>query len=257
VTPQLTARFLGYLDGASENVEGAELNELVSNVQLLVALAPEQVFERLELSENRRMRRILLEALATGGPSVMPLARRRLESHQWFVVRNAIAILPRLGGRAAELAIVSRHPNDKVRLEVIRALRAMPIDEATSDIIAAYIVDPSPEIRRYSLPMLRGEILSQTAIARLERIANDEKEEEELRRRVINALGRSPQDAAAQVLFTTLQPKGLLDIGSVRESAAVALRHSPAPRARPLFEEGLRSSERRVRKACEKALAGG
>jgi HEAT repeat protein len=200
------------------------------------------------------MRRILLEALSQGGPSILPLARKRLESQQWFVVRNAVALLPRLGGAPRDLLIVSRHPHDKVRLEVVRALRGMAPDEATGEIIAAYITDPLSDVRRYSLPMLRGEHLSHAAVFMLDKIANDEDQHEELRRRVIIALGHSRHDAAAKALFDMLQPRGLIDTSMMREAAAVALRGSPAPRGKLYFDEGLRSSERRVRKACEKAL---
>jgi hypothetical protein len=105
--------------------------------------------------------------------------------------------------------------------------------------------------------MLRGDLLTAEAIARLERIALGEEYAEELRRKVVDALGRSPLDAAATALFTLLQPRGLLEGGSLRDFVAVALRQSPAPLGPGYFAEGLKSPAWRVRKACERAAGGG
>src|SRR5207244_373202 len=102
-TPDVVTRLVADLDRASPNVEGPEHEELVGTIKLLVALSPEPVFERLDLSENRKMRRILLEALSTGGQALLPQARTRLQSPHWFVVRNAIVLVPRLGGTPRDL----------------------------------------------------------------------------------------------------------------------------------------------------------
>ncbi len=256
-TPETVARLITDLDASSPNVEGDELDRLVGTVKLLVALAPEPIFERLDLSENRKMRRMLLEALSSGGASLLPHARARLESQQWYIVRNAVVLVPRLGGTPRDLAMVARHPNEKVRLEVARSLRIMQPDEVMQEIVAAYIADPVAEVRSYSMPLLRGEYASQKALLLFEAIAADDKQPEDIRRRVVEALARSANDVAALALFNLLQPKGLLDAGVVRDYAALALRHSRAPRAAAYFSEGLKSSAWRVRKACEKAAGGG
>ncbi|HEY8073188.1 MAG TPA: hypothetical protein VIF62_03745 [Labilithrix sp.] len=255
--PEVVARLITDLDASSPNVEGEELERLVGTVKLLVALAPNPIFERLDLSENRKMRRMLLEALASGGPSLLQSARARLQSQQWYIVRNAVVLVPRLGGVPKDLTAVARHPNEKVRLEVARSLRIMQPDEAMQEIVAQYIVDPVAEVRSYSMPLVRGEYANQKALLLFEAVAADDKQPDEVRKRIVDALARSASDVAALALFNLLQPKGILDTGAVREHAALALRHSRAPRASAYFDEGLRSSAWRVRKACEKAAAGG
>jgi hypothetical protein len=255
-TPEVVARLVTDLDHASPNVEGAELEALIATIKLLCALSPQPVFERLDLSENRKMRRVLLEALSSGGPTLLPFSKARLQSSLWYIVRNAVLLLPRLGGVPKDLLVVSKHPNEKVRLEVARSLRMMQPDEAMQEIVANYLLDPIGEVRAYANPLLRGEFAGQKALLQLEKVADDEQQPEILRKRAIEALARSANDIAALALFNLLQPKGLLELGSVREYAAVGLRNSRAPRAEALFEEGLKSSARRVRKACEKADSG-
>ena len=257
VSPAVAAQLLADVDATSANIEGASLEEVLGTVRLLTALAPEVVFEQLELSESRKMRRVLIEALSMAGPGLLPLVRQKLHSPSWFVVRNALVLLTRLGGVARDLLPVVGHENEKVRLEVLRALRGLPPDGMTMEFVASYLTDPVVEIRQHAVVMLRGELLTAEAVARLERVLLGEEYSEEHRRRVVEALGRCPLDAAATSLFTLLQPRGLLETGSLRDVVAVALKDSPAPLAPGYFAEGLKSSAWRVRKACERAAGAG
>jgi hypothetical protein len=255
VSPMVASQLLADVDATSASIEDASLDDVGQTVRLLTALVPAVVFEQLELSESRKMRRILLEALSSSGPGLLPLVRQKLHAQSWFVVRNALVILPRIGGLARDLLPVASHENEKVRLEVLRVLRALPADGTTMEFVSAFLTDPSPEIRQHASVMLRGELLTPEAIARLERLALGEDYPEDVRKRVVEALGRSPLDAAATALFGILQPRGLLDAGVLRDDAAFALRQSPAPLAPGYFAEGLKSPAWRVRKACERAVA--
>jgi len=250
---------LSDLDAVSSTVEGEQLEELGTTVRLLATLAPASVFERLDVCENRKMRRIMLDALSLGGPALLPLVSPRLGSDRWFVVRNAVLLLGRVGGTAGDLEVAYRHPDFRVRLEVVRALRAMPAEEASMTFIAAYLADPADEVRQHARSLLRGELLGDAAIAELERFVLDDAQPEDLRRGAVDALGRCPRDTAAMALFRVLHPQGLIEsggTGAVRDLAASALRHSPAPGANGYFEQGLASPVRRVRRACERAAGG-
>lgn len=257
MTPEVAEQLLVDLDAASATVEGAALEDVTATVRLVAAIRPEVVLERLEASESRKMRRVVLDALANIGPVLLPHVRSKLGSSSWFVVRNAVVLVPYASGTPADLAQAARHPNEKVRTEVVRALRTMPIDSTAMEIVVGLVGDPIPEIRRAALPMIRGDQLSPAAVARLAELAVDEKIPEELRVRLVGELGRSPLDQAAAALFALLQPRGLIELSSLRDVVAVALYRSPARVAQAYFAEGLKSTAYRVRKACERAAAGG
>jgi len=255
--PDLIARLLGKLDDTGAQLEGAALDEILISMKLLTGLAPEAVLEQLEVTQSRKMRRILLEALAHAGNMILPAVRGKLHSPQWFVARNAVALIPRVGGSARDLVPMLRHPNEKVRAEIARSLRAMPGDDSTMEIAAAYLEDPSAEVRQQARFLLRGDLLTPRSIALLEHYASDERKPEETRRFIVEVLGSSRLDDAAGALFRLLQPRGLIEMGSLRDAVATALRKSPAPAAQYWFNEGLRSPAWRVRKACERAAGLG
>ncbi|MBS2019288.1 MAG: HEAT repeat domain-containing protein [Deltaproteobacteria bacterium] len=257
MTAPVAAQLFADLEATSAGLEGAALEELTHTLRLLVALNPQAALAHLETSESRKVRRILMELLASIGAPLLPLVRVKLESPQWFVVRNAIALLPRLGGSTRDVVRVARHPEERVRIEVIRVLRTLPMDETGMDIIADLLTDKSADVRNHAGVMIRGELLTAHSIPALERVAADESHPEAVRRRCVEALGRSPLDAAATALYALLQPRGLIELGTIRDLAAMMLRSSPAPLARGYFEEGLKSPVWRVRKACERALGGG
>jgi HEAT repeat protein len=257
MTPAVAAQLLADLEATSASLEGPALEELSHTLRLLVALNPQAALEHLEQSESRKIRRLLMEVLASIGPPLLPLVRVKLESQQWFVVRNAIALLPRLGATARDVMRVARHPEERVRIEVVRVLRVMPFDATAMDIIADLLTDKSADVRQHAGVMIRGDLLTTHSIPQLERVAADESHPEPVRRRCVEALGKSPLDAAATALYALLQPRGLIELGTIRDLAAVVLRTSPAPAARAYFDEGLRSPVWRVRKACERAASGG
>ncbi len=254
VSNAVAPEVLADLDGAATEADEATLATIASKVVQFANHAPSAVLDRLDISESRKFRRIMLDALSSSTADLLPFIRPRLRSSKWYVVRNAVLLAGRVGGSGGDLVPIATHPHEQVRREIVRVLRNMR-DEAAMDIVALYLTDSSPEIAAQAPSLLRGELLGPSAIARLETFAGDEQKGEDLRRRVVLALGRSPRDEAAAALFRILQPKGFVDLGSgaIRDLAASTLRHSPAPSARGYFEQGLRSPAWRVRKACERA----
>jgi hypothetical protein len=252
-------RVLRDVDEETHTLEGPALEHELPLLRLMVGLAPAAALDRLDASENRKMRRLLLDALSQGGPALLPLVRARLRSDRWFVVRNAVLLLARVGGTARDLEAVCRHPEDRVRLEVVRSLRAMPAEESTIAVVLRCLDDHTAEVRQNAALLLRGELLSDQTVGELARVAATDARPEDVRIAAIDALGRCPRDAAAHALFELLQPQGLLESGAtsnVRDRAAMGLRASPAGVAAELFARGMASSVRRVRRACERASGG-
>ncbi len=82
------------------------------------------IFDRLVLEESRRMRQLLLTVLQELGDAHLPFLLEQLEHSEWFVMRNVVHLLGRLGKEEAvpsmELGLLHEEP--RVRQETLNAL---------------------------------------------------------------------------------------------------------------------------------------
>ena len=139
-------------------------------------------------------------------------------------------------------------------------MRTMPGEPRASDFLSAMLLDASEEVRATAVAGLAEVVMSAAAAHSIEASILDETQSDELRRRALDALGKSPSDEAASALFRLLEPRGLIErpfSGELRERAAECLHRSRAACAAALFQKGLQSTTWRVRKACEKAMEDG
>lgn len=253
--PELLAeleRALGAPDGVSRDL-AADL------IRLLVGCTPHAVLDHLEHSQNPALRDMLVDALPVAGHGLLPVLRSKLGAQSGASALALLALVPMLGGTAADLAQVSRSRDPQVRHEVARLLRNMPQDEQAMAIVVRYLSDPVLELRQGVKMLLRGDQFTPAIIEAVAALLADPQQlGDDLHRRLLRALGASRHDGAAHLLAAQLQPHGLIEskaAGELRELAAVALHRSPAPAAQRLFREALVSPVGRVRKACERAAS--
>jgi hypothetical protein len=244
------------LDRSVDDLANDELGPIAQVVRTICAHAPRPALDHVEHTTSERMRKLLIAELPAAGARLLPLVRGRLVAEADPAIVDLLGLLVRIGARPDDLSEIARHRDERVRLEVVRVLRALPADERTMDLVVRYLADPVPAVRAAVRMMVRGELLGPTAITAIGRLLADGGQPEEVKNRLVEALGHSHVDAAAHLLFHQLEPHALLEIGgasALRDLAAVALRRCPAPSAARLFAEGLESPQRRVRKACERA----
>jgi hypothetical protein len=102
-------------------------------------------------------RRHIVEFLGMAGRGDVRLLTARLADPRWFVVRNiatAIGKADRISALPA-LQSVANHEDERVRLEVIRAIGALKADEAIPGVLA-FLADPSPKVRQAVASLLRS-----------------------------------------------------------------------------------------------------
>jgi len=242
---------------AAGQASGEEhVEEVIALASIVAPHNAEPVLDLLERSTSRKLRRTLIDVLASTGAGVLPSVRSRLASSQWFVTRNMVILHARLGGRSDDLQPLAEHPHAQVRIEVLRALRGSPGDPLSWQIVLARLEDRLPEVAQAARGTLAILEPTQAVVSTLEAIAADDTRDQATRQIVVQVLGRSRDDASAEALVRLLQPHGLVEsaaASAVRDEVARALRRCPAPAAGVLFEEALASPVRRVRKACERA----
>jgi len=97
------------------------------------------IFDRLVLEESRRMRQLLLTVLQELGDAHVPFLLEQLEHSEWYVVRNVVHILGRLGNEEAVVSLEAGilHEEPRVRQETLNALGRIKGDSALSLITGA------------------------------------------------------------------------------------------------------------------------
>ncbi|MDD3732727.1 MAG: HEAT repeat domain-containing protein, partial [candidate division Zixibacteria bacterium] len=77
-----------------------------------------------------------------------PIIARSINDKRWYVVRNAVTILARIGDDQALLHLkkVIPHENRQVRMELATALQECP-NEAALEILGSMVKDPEADIR--------------------------------------------------------------------------------------------------------------
>jgi hypothetical protein len=107
---------------------------------LLRGEAIKPLFDLVATSENRAVRRMVLDRLARLGPTAAQEAIRRLDDDRWFVVRNMLALLadlPELPPAFRPSAWLA-HADARVRREALRVLLRIPAtrEPAIRDVLA-------------------------------------------------------------------------------------------------------------------------
>jgi hypothetical protein len=104
---------------------------------------------------SKKARLMVCDYLARRGKDQLQIIANGLRDQRWFVVRNTVMILGRIGGDRAlrYLAATAAHPDHRVRREVITAV-AQNVSEEAIEIVCGFLKDGEPELRAIALDSL-------------------------------------------------------------------------------------------------------
>lgn len=102
-------------------------------------------------------RRHIVEHLGMAGRGDVRLLTSRLADPRWYIVRNVATAIGRAGRTTALPPLESsmNHDDERVRVEVIRAVGLLKGDDAIPNVIQA-LADPSPMVRQAAASILRA-----------------------------------------------------------------------------------------------------
>jgi HEAT repeat protein len=104
---------------------------------------------------DRRVRGRMCQVLAGVGPSVVPVLLPWLEDTRWYVVRNVLYILGKVGDESTFMSVVGvlDHAHPRVRLEAIRVAALVGGGTACGPILRQ-VGDPDPAVRQVAVRTL-------------------------------------------------------------------------------------------------------
>jgi len=175
-----------------------------SNVELLAAFgdtAVDCLLDELSLEQDRGRRALLLTTLCKLAAGHHHLVAKRLSDPRWYVARNAVTILHRIGGPEVVRALMDafRHGEPVRRREAVRGIIAVAGPRAMPGLIQM-TQDPDPTVRAALVSGL-GSLVDPGAAAGLAKLALSFRDVAD-RRRAIDALVRHPAPEAAAELVS-------------------------------------------------------
>jgi HEAT repeat protein len=212
-------------------------------------------------SQQRRTRRALAEAIASLCRDDPERLAPWLADPRWYVVRNIVHILGWIGGERTIglLQTAMRHPEPRVRQEVVAALGQASADQARP-LLLGMLDAGDPRQFCSVLHQLAVERDPQTAAVLMKHMVDPEFEQRplEMRRAIYSALAATSGDETLQELELELHKGNWFSRyqEAHRQAVARCISRIGTPLAKTVLERGARSKRAPVRKACLDALGG-
>jgi hypothetical protein len=166
----------------------------------MTATSYEVLLDLLITTSDRTTRRKLFDRIVQAPFDLGPAIAARLDDPRWFVQRNMLGLLERLGRvpEGLSLARWTSHPDVRVRHEAIRLQLVLPAERQAA--VRAAIEDGHPRLVHSGLAAIQQNCPPGLAGA-VGALARDTAITEELRLLAIRALGRCPDPRALATLL--------------------------------------------------------
>jgi hypothetical protein len=211
---------------------------------------------------NSKARRVFCDALSEIGRNAIELFTPFIDDRRWFLVRNIVYILGRIGKDQSFPYIQKafNHEDLRVRREAIQALGLVGGPRATGLLVKS-LTDSDVRIRCMGAINL-GKGGKKTGLIPLLEVVQSKdfyKREPTEIKAFFNAIGMVGSNEAVPVLQQLLERKSWFGRGKtdeIRIGAASALATIGTPDAKAVLEEGKNSKDETIRDACVQALRG-
>lgn len=249
--------------GSTENIKSfSKGDHHVFNEYLLLLNkdAIPGIIELLGEAEDRRMRRLLCNALSKFVKLDRGPFAKAIRDERWFLVRNIVTILG-LSREPSGIELIKKilkHSDLRVRKAAVLALESIPSEE-TKKPLMILLNDPDPHIRVSALKALRR-FGGRDLLARImEHVLNEDFKERDFqeKREFLEAMGETGKEDALGILKRIFNKKSFFKREKnlqMRACAAYGLGYVGMPEAVSLLEKGANSKKRLLSDACRKAL---
>ena len=242
--------------------EVREADQLLDFWMLLNKNALFPLIELLGRLSQMKMRRVICEALVhLGKDNIEPLAQK-LDDPRWFVVRNVVYVLGKIGEEKVieKFRKLVDHKEVKVRKELIHTLDGMK-DPRAKELLMDFLNDPESALRILAIRSLANQNFHE-ALGPLNEIVEDREfitRDLYEKKEIFEALGRIGGGSVVPKMRKLLHQGGSAWFKkSVKEEmglcAVIALKRIANEDAIAALREGQSLSSKIVREACAKAL---
>jgi len=240
--------------------EEVRLEDVNAYLSLLQKNSIKPLIKLLGELKNSKARRVFCDALAEIGKNAIEMFTPFIDDRRWYLVRNIIYILGRIGKEQSFPYIQKafNHEENRVRREAIQALGLIGGPKAIGLLVKA-LTDNDVRIRCMAAINLGKGGKKAGPIPLLEVVQSKDfyKREPAEIKAFFNAIGMMGSNEAVPVLQQLLERKSWFGRGKtdeIRMGAANALAAIGTPEAKAILEEGKNSKDETIRDACTQAL---
>jgi hypothetical protein len=251
--PELLASLLNapHKAGASP----AQVKELIAR---LGSAAARGLLENLAAEQDQKKRRRLFDLIVSLGSVIVPDATRMLRDTRWYVVRNMIVLLRRVGdkGSLPEIRRCAEDRDLRVRLEAIKTLLVQD-PSVPRGLLDKAILDKDPKLAESAVVLVgqygikEGTQPLLSILSRWDLFGS----QRSLRLKALKALA-DLGDASVLPRLERFFGGGFLPPIALEERRAAfkALEGYPEDARRPFVDKGLYSKDSAIRDACQRLL---
>ncbi len=182
--------------------ETSDAKEGEAQANVLRGLGPRAVEGLVELlggASDAARRRNLMEVLVVAGQEDPTPLLGHLHDARWYVVRNLVVVLGRIGSPQVRTALAGqlRHEDHRVRLEVLRALA--PMGALAVENLEVALGDSHPRVRQTAIGILGGMGTEQATACLIQALGRPYLDAVE-KRRIVSLLAERPSASAEEAL---------------------------------------------------------
>jgi len=205
-------------------------------------------------------RRMVCDVLVGFGRENLEMVARGISDHRWYVVRNVVCVLGKIGDPKAisYLKDTIKHDQLPVRRETIRTLELIGGPEA-SQILLLALDDPSPRIRIRVVNLLgkMGEIRVLEPLLRVVKDKDFKNKSEEERKAILFSLAAIGGDQVAVELKRIIEKRSWFDREKQLETKILAIKALGlinSPVVQNLLKELSQKGRRQLRETSKRIL---
>jgi HEAT repeat protein len=252
---------IGMLENVLNECEPEQLEDFFSLMTLFEPQIVPSLVELLASVDKMKARRVLCEILIKLGASQVDFFVTKLEDDRWFLVRNLIYVVGRIGDPKVLKSFprLMQHKDPKIRKEVLHALDMIESPK-TNDLLVKVLSDPDLSNRLFVLRALAKRKAPEALEPLMDILTSKEFEEKEMheKKEIFDAIGKVGGDDVVPRLRRLLEVKWSLFKNARAEEmglcAAFALQRIGSPSAIEALRKGSGSNSKSIREACVKAL---
>jgi len=238
-----------------------DIDALFSFLTMLNSNAIIPLAEMVGTLDQMKIRRLLCEALAVLAKDTLDPLFQKLGDDNWYIVRNIVYVLGKIGDpRSVQyLKKIRKHPEQRVRKEIVHTLKEINSDEAR-ELLIDFLSDNDTDVRIMALKSIATLGYTKAVPAILKIISSDSFKFKDVheKKEYFDVLGRLRSEETLPFLKELLMRRtpliGKSRVEEYRVYAALALKRMDNPKALEILREGTRSSDRGIQRICKDTL---